>query len=135
VDAKLVASATSCHTPDLLRWQAALILTRTLASSEITSHSRSRLWITIFLNKQGLQETLSTNSICTKEIFSEFCEGFSQASPMFTIVDVGGGKEAADTKIKGRFYVWHWIFITNYLLRIPSRVRCVSADQCRFLRR
>jgi len=54
---------------------------------------------------------------------------------MFTIVDVGGGKEAADTKIKGRFYVWYWIFITNCLLRIPSRVRCVSADQCRILRR
>lgn len=62
---------------------------------------RGQLWLTIYCNKSGLVETLTHNNVCTAEQFDAFCAGFNQASPLFSIVDVGNGKEAADAKIKG----------------------------------
>ncbi|KAF9044719.1 hypothetical protein BDZ89DRAFT_1058812 [Hymenopellis radicata] len=62
--------------------------------------SRARLWVTVYCNKQGLSETLCNNNICTAEDFEGFCIGFNQATPLFSIIDVGPGKEAADAKIK-----------------------------------
>ncbi|KIY71607.1 hypothetical protein CYLTODRAFT_441129 [Cylindrobasidium torrendii FP15055 ss-10] len=62
--------------------------------------SRARLWAHIYCNKAGLSETMCTSNICTAEQFENFCLGFNQAAPMFSIIDVGHGKEAADTKIK-----------------------------------
>ena len=34
--------------------------------------------------------------------FEQFVMGFNQAAPLFSFVDVGIGKEAADSKIKGK---------------------------------
>lgn len=62
---------------------------------------RGQIWLTIFCNKSGLLETLTTNNVCTAEEFEAFVIGFNQASPLFSIMDVGSGKEAADSKIKG----------------------------------
>ncbi|KAG9028768.1 hypothetical protein FRB95_006095 [Tulasnella sp. JGI-2019a] len=54
----------------------------------------------VFINVEGLGKTLERNSVCTTKEFGQFIVGFNQASPLFTIVDVGYGKEAADTKLK-----------------------------------
>jgi hypothetical protein len=72
-----------------------------MANDSDGSSSRGQIWLTIFCNKKGLAETLSNNSVCTAEQFEEFYMGFNQANPLFSFVDVGVGKEAADSKIKG----------------------------------
>lgn len=79
-------------------------LTDYLSSIDPTEASvpgRGQLWLTIYCNKNGLLDTLLSNHICTSEEFEAFVLGFNQASPLFSIVDVGNGKEAADSKIKG----------------------------------
>ena len=38
--------------------------------------------------------------VCSSEQFDEFVQGFNQASPLFSFVDVGSGKEAADAKYR-----------------------------------
>ncbi|KAI0094919.1 hypothetical protein BDY19DRAFT_982245 [Irpex rosettiformis] len=64
------------------------------------SSGRGQIWLTIYCNKKGLSETLTSNNVCTAEKFDEFFMGFNQAAPLFSFVDVGVGKEAADSKIK-----------------------------------
>jgi hypothetical protein len=56
----------------------------------------------VYCNKAGLVETLVNQDVCTSKTFEEFCSGFNQAAPLFSILDVGPGKEAADSKIKGK---------------------------------
>lgn len=70
-----------------------------------TDHSgpRGEIWLNIYCNKKGLTETLTNNDVCTAEQFEQFVMGFNQAAPLFSFVDVGIGKEAADSKIKGEF--------------------------------
>ncbi|TFK89773.1 hypothetical protein K466DRAFT_574615 [Polyporus arcularius HHB13444] len=87
--------------------QAAMLLTKGLTDylssvdpTEASAPGRGQLWLTIYCNKSGLVDTLTSNSICTAEEFEAFVLGFNQASPLFSIVDVGNGKEAADSKIK-----------------------------------
>ncbi|KAH7915789.1 hypothetical protein BJ138DRAFT_1132371 [Hygrophoropsis aurantiaca] len=84
--------------------QAAMLLTKGftdyMATESIGSSGRGQVWLTVYCNKNGLQETLVNNKICSAEEFEAFVIGFNQASPLFSIVDVGGGKEAADAKIK-----------------------------------
>jgi hypothetical protein len=63
---------------------------------------RGQLWITVYMNKRGLAETLAATNHCTLDEFDEFVIGFNQSSPLYSIVDVGNGKEAADAKIKGQ---------------------------------
>ncbi|KAL5530511.1 hypothetical protein ACEPAF_6769 [Sanghuangporus sanghuang] len=62
--------------------------------------SRFTFWLSIYFNKKGLQETLVRSGVCTADQFEAFVVGISQASPRFLLVDVGYGKEAADSKIK-----------------------------------
>ena len=88
--------------------QAAALLTKGLTDyiasvdpAEASFPGRGQIWLTIYLNKSGLLETLTSNLVCTAEEFEAFVLGFNQASPLFSIVDVGNGKEAADSKIKG----------------------------------
>ncbi|TBU48361.1 hypothetical protein BD309DRAFT_987411 [Dichomitus squalens] len=87
--------------------QAAALLTKGLTDylasvdpTEASFPGRGQIWLTIYLNKNGLLETLTSNLVCTAEEFEAFVLGFNQASPLFSIVDVGNGKEAADSKIK-----------------------------------
>lgn len=63
---------------------------------------RAQIWLTIYCNKKGLSETLISNNVCSIEQFEDFFMGFNQANPLFSFVDIGVGKEAADSKIKGR---------------------------------
>ena len=79
-------------------------------SDAITYHLTStvgsnhyQLWVYIFLNKRGLMDTFGRVGLLTaKTKFEEFTLGFNQAAERFMIVDVGGAKEAADAKIKGK---------------------------------
>jgi len=87
--------------------QAAALLTKGLTdhlasieSPEAASAARGQIWLNIYCNKTGLVETLITHELCTREQFESFLIGFNQASPLFSIVDVGNGKEAADAKVK-----------------------------------
>lgn len=83
--------------------RAAALLTRginTHMEKELGSR-RADIWVTLFLNKHGLSETLASNNMCTPDQFDAFIQGFNQSAPLFSIVDVGYGKEAADSKLKG----------------------------------
>ncbi|EPQ60792.1 hypothetical protein GLOTRDRAFT_124541 [Gloeophyllum trabeum ATCC 11539] len=84
--------------------QAAMSLTKGImdymSNDDDTTAGRSQLWLTIYCNKNGLLETLVNHHICTAEQYEAFVLGFNQSSPLFSIVDVGSGKEAADAKIK-----------------------------------
>jgi hypothetical protein len=62
---------------------------------------RAQIWVSVYCNKSGLQETFTSRQLCTVDQFEAFVMGFNQASPLFSLTDVGNGKEAADTKIKG----------------------------------
>ncbi|KAF8527667.1 hypothetical protein JB92DRAFT_878273 [Gautieria morchelliformis] len=64
------------------------------------SGGRFQLWVYIFLNMKGLQQTLVASNVCNQDAFEAFVTGFNQANPRFTINDVHAGKEAADVKIK-----------------------------------
>lgn len=58
---------------------------------------------TMFYNRTGLAKTLLANGVCgTSQSLQDFFVGFNQASPLFTLVDVGDGKEAADAKLRGQ---------------------------------
>ena len=62
---------------------------------------RLSFWITIYLNRRALLDTLLGNSLCTAEQFEAFLIGFSQASPRFQLVETAAGKDVLDAKIKG----------------------------------
>lgn len=54
-------------------------------------------------NLPGLALTMKANGIVEREAtFKEFTLGFSQGMASFDFIDVGYGKERADTKIKGK---------------------------------
>lgn len=54
----------------------------------------------VFLAKSGLESVLHRNGICTPDEFTNFLNGFVGAHQLFSIVDVGMGKEAADHKLR-----------------------------------
>ncbi|KAL0951145.1 hypothetical protein HGRIS_007880 [Hohenbuehelia grisea] len=62
--------------------------------------NRVEILLTIFWNARGMRDTLLKYNICTGEQFDGFCHGFNQSAHLFSIVDAGYGKEAADAKIK-----------------------------------
>ncbi|KAG8869799.1 hypothetical protein FRB98_002177 [Tulasnella sp. 332] len=58
--------------------------------------------VMIFMNVFGLGWTLERHGICHSHVFRQFILGFNQATPLFSIIDVGNGKEAADAKLRGQ---------------------------------
>ncbi|KAG8866760.1 hypothetical protein FRB97_003753 [Tulasnella sp. 331] len=69
----------------------------------------------IFMNVFGLGLTLERNGICHSHIFRQFVLGFNQATPLFSIVDVGNGKEAADAKLRESLLLFSRIRQTRYI--------------------
>ncbi|CAG7848821.1 SubName: Full=Uncharacterized protein {ECO:0000313/EMBL:CCA68126.1} [Serendipita indica DSM 11827] len=69
-------------------------------SKEANRPASPDLWTMIFLSKDKLEAVLSRSSTCTAEQFRLFIKGFSQAQSLFSFVEVGPSKEAADHKIK-----------------------------------
>ncbi|XP_006460197.1 hypothetical protein AGABI2DRAFT_191961 [Agaricus bisporus var. bisporus H97] len=60
-----------------------------------------QLSVFVFFNKKGLFDTFYRCSFhSAKARLDDFVAGFNQASDRFVMVDVGSGKEAADSKIK-----------------------------------
>ena len=91
-------------------------ITYHLTSTIGTNHYQ--LWVYIFLNKRGLMDTFGrVGQLSAKTKFEEFTLGFNQAAERFMMVDVGGAKEAADAKIKGKrhtvFYHIHSHFCSS----------------------
>lgn len=74
-----------------------------LSQEDVQVFGRISFWITIFLNRRAVLETLLVNSCCTAEQFDAFWSGFSQASPRFQLVEVGSAKDAVTAKIKGKY--------------------------------
>ena len=63
---------------------------------------RIPILVVVYLSRAMLSEVMAYNNMLGKEPnLDQFIIGFNQASPLFSIVDVGPGKEAADSKIKG----------------------------------
>lgn len=61
-----------------------------------------QILIFVYLNRLGMTEHLLANNLLKRaHDFDDFIRGFNQASPLFHIIDVGHGKEAADAKIRG----------------------------------
>jgi hypothetical protein len=81
--------------------QAAMLLNKGINDSLSGEFTRAKLWVQVYLNQTGLAETLASRNMCTVGEFESFVVGFNQSSPLFSIIDVGSGKEAADAKIKG----------------------------------
>ena len=85
--------------------QAALLLNRGimehLKTLTGTPAKNPQIWLTIYCNLIGLRETFINHHHCAVEQYDAFIEGFNKAAPLFSIVDVGSSKEAADTKLKG----------------------------------
>lgn len=71
---------------------------------EFVHSDHSQVYVYVFVHKQGL---LNTFKKCGLEIvakhFEDFIIGFNQSTERFAFVDVGGGKEAVDSKLRGRF--------------------------------
>lgn len=70
-----------------------------------------QIYAVIYLSRTGLSDLLLSNDlVADKSTFDDFIVGFNQASPFISIVDVGKGKEAADSKVKGptNFKVLSW---------------------------
>jgi hypothetical protein len=78
-------------------------------SDSITQHlmttygaNHYQLWVYVFLSKRGLADAFGRAGLmAAKAKFDDFIMGFNQAAERFIMLDVGGAKEAADTKIKG----------------------------------
>lgn len=66
-----------------------------------TPTKNPQIWLTIYCNLNGLRDTVTNHHHCSIEQYDDFIEGFNKAAPLFSIVDVGSSKEAADTKLKG----------------------------------
>ena len=65
------------------------------------STKNPQIWLTVYCNLSGLRDAFVNHQHCTFEQYDAFVEGFNKAAPLFSIVDVGSSKEAADTKLKG----------------------------------
>lgn len=64
------------------------------------SPSNPIMWAMIFLSKERLEAVLSRTETCSVENFKLFVKGFSKAHPLFSFIEVGASKEAADYKIR-----------------------------------
>ncbi|KAF5369752.1 hypothetical protein D9758_001194 [Tetrapyrgos nigripes] len=56
------------------------------------------LWVTLYFKKGELMNTIANKRVCTLDKLDSFLAGFTQTSPRFTTVDVGG-REKTDVKI------------------------------------
>jgi len=96
-----------------------------------TSTKNPQIWLTIYCNLNGLRDTLINHHHCTAEEYDAFTEGFNKAAPLFSIVDVGSSKEAADTKLKGRDQRFNAFIasLTVVPVRISSCFHTFPADR------
>ncbi|PFH52533.1 hypothetical protein AMATHDRAFT_139552 [Amanita thiersii Skay4041] len=89
-----------------------------LSKEDLHRFGRLSFWITIFVNKSELLNTLYAHEICTAEQLDNFFAGFSSASPRFLLVDTGYGKDNIFLKIKE--------YLQTYI-RFPQTIRLFLA--------
>ncbi|KAH6915291.1 hypothetical protein BKA70DRAFT_1420229 [Coprinopsis sp. MPI-PUGE-AT-0042] len=85
-----------------------------LTKEEVHVYGRISFWITIYFSKADILEALLSNNVCSEAQFNSFLSGFSQASSRFSVVDVGGGKDAVDLKVKEYLQTF---------IRLPQTIR------------
>lgn len=73
----------------------------TEALTSAVGRKNIQLYVVMYVNRLGLGDVLEYSRVCTRGEWDAFVHGFNQASPLFSIVDVGYGKEAADAKLRG----------------------------------
>ncbi|KAI0091897.1 hypothetical protein BDY19DRAFT_884720 [Irpex rosettiformis] len=71
-----------------------------LSQEDVQVFGRLSFWISVFLNRRTVLDTLLAHAACTAEQFDAFLTGFSQASPRFQIVEVGTAGDGVNSKIK-----------------------------------
>jgi hypothetical protein len=76
--------------------EAARVLTDAL-KAQLDGVTGYQLWTYCFLNKPGLAMALGIKS----SIFDSFIAGFNSSGERAFMIDVGSGKEAADSRIRG----------------------------------
>jgi hypothetical protein len=85
--------------------QAAQLLTKMIAEhlteNPVNVKGRLSFWTHIYLNKQELEDVLTSQDICTSRELREFFLGFSQSSPRFSVIDVGCDGATA-SKVQGK---------------------------------
>ena len=73
-----------------------------LTQELVASMGRSaQLYTVVYFNRWGLADCLEANDICSFRELDGYVMGFNQSSPLFSMLDVGSGKEAADSKLRG----------------------------------
>jgi len=84
--------------------QAAQHLTKRIAEylyqEDIQVFNRLSFWITLYVNRESLLESLLGHNICTADQLHGFLTGFSDASPRFQVIEVGPGSGAVDAKLR-----------------------------------
>lgn len=87
------------------------------------SPSSPELSVYIFLHKRGLMDALGMAGYHNEKAkFDDFIAGFNQAGQRFMMVDVGAGKENADSKLRGKFV--YNTRATDPELKLRSSVGC-----------
>ncbi|KAG8818182.1 hypothetical protein FRC17_010911 [Serendipita sp. 399] len=77
-------------------------VTKYLRANVERSYPGAKIVTMVFLSKTGMESVLYRNGICRPDEFGAFMNGFGGAHPLFSVVDVGTGKEAADHKLRGK---------------------------------
>ena len=76
-------------------------IAKELLEQNLTGFERLSFWVTIFLNKRAVFNSLRDDGAPTPEQFEAFLLGFGQASPRFLVVDAGPGRDSTEAKVKG----------------------------------
>ncbi|EIN10580.1 hypothetical protein PUNSTDRAFT_142559 [Punctularia strigosozonata HHB-11173 SS5] len=58
------------------------------------------VWAYIFYNHSGLAYALARGGYAERSLFDDFVTGFNRADERFLMIDVGGGKELADARLR-----------------------------------
>ncbi|TXT16059.1 hypothetical protein VHUM_00562 [Vanrija humicola] len=81
---------------------------RTDSTDDAPTHELGAVVVNVFVNKSGLGHALlRSGSIPSWGVYDAFWQGFSAAHELFSVTDVGHGKEATDAKVREhlRLYV------------------------------
>ncbi|KAL1413237.1 hypothetical protein Q8F55_000990 [Vanrija albida] len=74
---------------------------RSDSTDDAPTHELGSVVVNVFVNKSGLGHTLlRTGSIPSWSVYDAFWLGFSAAHDLFSVIDVGHGKEATDAKVR-----------------------------------
>ncbi|WOO76924.1 uncharacterized protein LOC62_01G000537 [Vanrija pseudolonga] len=74
---------------------------RSDSTDEAPTHELGAVVVNVFVNKSGLGHALlRAGSIPSWSVYDAFWLGFSAAHDLFSVIDVGHGKEATDAKVR-----------------------------------